>query len=199
LNDFLSAFQELDLTGVFFLRFLFDIVAMVVLVFGLYYRRYRDKELVTSASMFNVFIFCILTVLSSVHFSLTAGFGLFAILGLFTLRSEPIGKMELTYFFGSVVLAVICAVQGTSLLLVVLAVLAVLLGAYLFDHPKMLRSVSGTKISLDMIDKDLLSDPVGMKKNLSLRLGVDVLSYHVMQIDYITEKVSLNVFFRKHQ
>lgn len=50
--------------------------------------------------MFNVFAFSVLTILSTVQFSLAAGFGLFAILALFSLRSEQIGKIEISYFFG---------------------------------------------------------------------------------------------------
>ena len=93
-----------------FFRFFVNAVAIGLLLFGLYYRRYRDKELVTTASMFNIFAFCVLTVLSSVSFSVTAGFGLFAILALFSLRSEQISKIEITYFFGSISIAVICSV-----------------------------------------------------------------------------------------
>jgi hypothetical protein len=180
------------------IRILLDLVATCILVFGLYYRRYRDKELATSAAMFNVFVFAVLTVLSAVNFSVAAGFGLFAILALFTLRSEPLGKLELTYFFGSITIAVICSVQGTSLPLIVLMMLVVLVGAYVIDHPRMLQSISGTKISLDHIDKALLADPVAMRRNLSERLGVEVLSYQVLQLDYITELARLNVYFRKH-
>lgn len=180
------------------IRILLDLIATCILVFGLYYRRYRDKELATSAAMFNVFVFAVLTVLSAVNFSVAAGFGLFAILALFTLRSEPLGKLELTYFFGSITIAVICSVQGTSLPLIVLMMLVVLIGAYVIDHPKMLQSISGTKISLDHIDKALLADPVAMRRNLSERLGVEVLSYQVLQLDYITELARLNVYFRKH-
>ena len=72
------------------LRFGINLATMLLLVFGIYYRRYRDKELVIAAALFNVFIFGVLTILSSVQFSLAAGFGLFAILALFTLRSEQI-------------------------------------------------------------------------------------------------------------
>ena len=87
-------------------RFGIDVLAMVALVFGMYYRRYRDKELVTAAALFNIFAFAVLTILSSVEFSVAAGFGLFAILALFSLRSEQISKTEITYFFGSVAIAV---------------------------------------------------------------------------------------------
>ncbi|MFN3824933.1 MAG: DUF4956 domain-containing protein [Pseudorhodobacter sp.] len=179
------------------LRFALNIAGMVLLVFGLYYRRYRDKELVTAASLFNIFAFGVLTILSSVEFSVAAGFGLFAILALFTLRSEQISKIEITYFFGSIAIAVITAVQGTTLPFVSTIIGAVLLGAWIMDHPRILASVDGIKITLDKIEPDALSDPARMKADLSKRLGVTVLSYQIMSLDYVTDMARINVFFRK--
>jgi hypothetical protein len=180
------------------IRFALNIASMILLIFGMYYRRYRDKELATAAALFNIFVFAVLSILSSINFSLAAGFGLFAILALFTLRSEPFGKIEITYFFGSISIAVICSVQGTTVSFAAMIVLLVLVSAYLFDHPKILQSVSGAKISLDRIDPTLLTDPEAMRAQLSTRLGVEVLSFQVMQLDYVNEMVRLNVFFRKH-
>lgn len=174
-----------------------DLAAMLLLVFGLYYRRYRDKELVTAAALFNVFIFSVLTVLSKVEFGLAAGFGLFAILAMFTLRSEPIGKTEITYFFGSVAIAVICSVQGTTLPFVAGVVTVVLLGAWIIDHPKVLQSVDGIRITLDKIEVHALSDPEAMRSALSKRLGVEVMSYQITALDYINDMARLHVFYRK--
>jgi Domain of unknown function (DUF4956) len=179
------------------IRFAINIAGMLILVFGLFYPRYRDKELVTAASMFNVFVFGVLTVLSSVEFSLAAGFGLFAILALFTLRSEQISKIEITYFFGSIAIAVICSVLGTTLPFVAAITAAVVLLAYLLDHPRILRSAHGVKITLDKIDRDALSDPERMRAALSTRLGVDVMSYQITALDYITDMARINVFYRK--
>ncbi len=179
------------------LRFAIDICAILFLLFGLYYRRYRDKELVTTAAMFNVFAFCVLTVLSSVNFSMTAGFGLFAILALFSLRSEQISKIEITYFFGCISLAVICSVQGTTIPFVAAIASMVLLGAYVFDHPYLLRSAAGVKITLDKIDAHSLSDPILMRADLSSRLGVEVVSYNILALDYINDMARVDVFFRK--
>ena len=196
--DLFTLLQLGDVYEALLFRLVLDVLAMLALVFGLYYRRYSDKELVTSAALFNIFVFGVLTVLSAVQFSVTAGFGLFAILALFTLRSEPLSKVELTYFFGSVGISVVCAVQGTSLQLLVMVLVAVLLGAWIFDHPRLLRAVGSAKIHLDFIDVDLLANAESMKVKLSERLGVQVMSFTVTQIDYITEKASLNVHFR-HQ
>lgn len=177
-------------------RFTLDLLGMMILNFGMYYRRYRDKELVTAAALFNIFIFAVLTVLSSVNFSVAAGFGLFAILALFTLRSEPLSKTEMTYFFGSVAIAVIASVQGTTVLFAGAVVALVLAGAFIIDHPKVLKSVSGTKITLDKIPPALLSKPDALRALLSEKLAVEVLSYQVLQLDYITEMVKLNVHYR---
>jgi hypothetical protein len=173
-----------------------DIIGMSLLIFVLYYRRYHDKELVTAAALFNLFIFSVLAVLSSVNFSVAAGFGLFAILALFTLRSEPLSKIEMTYFFGSVAVAVICSIQGGTPLFSTTVVAIVIIGTYIIDHPKMLQSVGGAKITLDRIDQALFSNPKTVRDELSAQLGVDVISYQVLQLDYINEMVRLNVFFR---
>ena len=178
-------------------RFGIDLLAMLILVFGLYYRRYRDKELVTAAALFNIFAFGVLTILGSVAFSVAAGFGLFAILALFTLRSEAISKIEITYFFGSIALAVITAVQGTALPFVGVVVAIVVIGAWLVDHPKILASVDGIKVTLDKIDHDALSDPIRMRADLSKRLGVTVMSYQITALDYVTDMARINVFYRK--
>lgn len=178
-------------------RFSIDIIAMLLLIFGMYYRRYSDKELVTAAALFNVFVFAVLTVLSSVEFSLAAGFGLFAILALFTLRSEQITKIEITYFFGSVAIAVICSVHGTTIPFVAAVTALVLLGAYIIDHPRILSSVDGIKITLDKIDAHALSDPALMRTNLSERLGVEVMYYQIISFDYVNDMARINVYYRK--
>ena len=179
------------------IRFGINVSAMVMLLFALYYRRYRDKELVTTASMFNIFAFCVLTILSSVEFSIAAGFGLFAILALFSLRSEQISKIEITYFFGAISIAVITSVRGTTLPLVGVVAGLVILGAYILDHPRILRSASGVKITLDKIDGHALSDPALMQAGLSARLGVEVMSYNITSLDYINDMARISVYFRK--
>lgn len=179
-----------------FARFAIDTVAMILLMFGMFYRRYRDKELATTAAMFNIFAFAVLTILSSVEFSIAAGFGLFAILALFSLRSEQISKTEISYFFGAIALAVICSVQGTGLVFVLVIIVFVLLGAWILDHPRILNSVSSAKLTLDNIERHVLSDTEKMRADLSARLGVEVMTFQVVELNYVNDLARINVFFR---
>jgi Domain of unknown function (DUF4956) len=73
----------------------------------------------------------------------------------------------------------------------------VVLLAYILDHPSILRSAHGVKITLDKIDRDALSDPEKTRQALSTRLGVDVMSYQITALDYITDMARINVFYRK--
>lgn len=178
------------------LRFVIDIVAVLLLVFGMYYRRHHDKELVTTAVMFNFAAFAVLMILSSVQFSVAAGFGLFAILALFRLRSEQFDKIEISYFFAAVAIALVCSVQGTTLPLVLAVVVFLLLGAFVLDHPHVMRSVDGVKITLDKIDHRALSDVQATRADLGKRLGVEVIYYEIKSFDYVNETAKINVFYR---
>ena len=177
-------------------RFILNLAAMAILIFLIYYPRYKHKETAISAALFNIFAFAVLSVLSSVEFSLAAGFGLFAILALFTLRSEQINKSDMAYFFGSISIAVITSIIGTSLAFVILMILMVLIGVFVIDHPRILRSVSQMKVTLDSIPESLLSQPEMLKAELSQRLGVEILSYRITSVCYVSEVIQAEVDFR---
>ena len=177
-------------------RFMLNLGAMTALIFLLYYPRYKHKETAISAALFNIFAFAVLTVLSTVKFSIAAGFGLFAILALFTLRSEHINKSDIAYFFGSISIAVITSIVGTSLTFVLVMILIVLISVFIIDHPRILRSVGQMKITLDHIPQSLLSQPELLKDELSKRLGVEILSYRIRSICYVSEVIEAEVDFR---
>jgi len=177
-------------------RFAINIITMVGLVFLIYYPRYKHKETAIAAALFNVFAFAVLSVLSSVEFGLAAGFGLFAILAMFTLRSEQINKCDMAYFFGSISLAVITSIPGAGLVFVFLMILMVLFAVLIIDHPRILRSVSQMKVTLDSIPEQLFQQPEKLNLELSQRLGVEVLSYRIISVCYVTEVIQIEVDFR---
>jgi hypothetical protein len=178
-------------------RFGIDLAVMGLLIFGLYYRRHRNKMLAVMSAMFNIFAFGVLATLSSVDFSIAAGFGLFAILALFSLRSEQIGHVEISYFFGAIAVAVITSVQGTALSFVGLVAGIVVLGAWLVDHPLILRGSNAVKVTLDRIDPIRLSDAGATRAYLSERLGVEVMSFEITGINYVNDLATLSVHYRK--
>ncbi|ABG33083.1 DUF4956 domain-containing protein [Roseobacter denitrificans] len=192
----MTAVSELGDLG---FRFLINIIATVILIYGLYYRRHGDRVLATTAAMFNIFAFAVLAKLSSVEFSLAAGFGLFAILALFNLRSEQIGRIEIAYFFGSIAIAVICSVGGTDILTVVVISACVLLGVYIVDHPALVRGSRAVTVTLDQIDPQLLSDSDEMRRTLSDRLGVNVTGFEIVSLNFVNELAIVSLTYNSKQ
>jgi len=177
-------------------RFAINLASMVTLIFAIYYARYKHKETAISAALFNIFTFAVLSVLSILEFSLAAGFGLFAILALFTLRSEPINKSDIAYFFGSVSIAVVCAIKGTSMIFVMIMTLLMLASVFIIDHPEILKSVNQATVRYDAIPESFMSEPNTLKIELSKRLGVEVLSYRILSVCYVTEVIQVEVDYR---
>jgi hypothetical protein len=177
-------------------RLIVDILALYILIYVIFYRRYRDRELMAAAALSNIFVFAVLLILSDVNFSIAAGFGLFAILALFTFRSEQMGVLQISYFFGCVAISVICSLQGTDIRTVLFSITLLLLFSYILDHPAILPKVYGMRITLDYIDERELADHDLMCRKISDRIGVTVLSCSVKSVDYINEMVVINVNYK---
>lgn len=179
------------------LRFAINVVAMVILIYGIYYRRHGDRILATTAALFNIFAFAVLGKLSSVEFGLAAGFGLFAILALFNLRSEQIGRIEIAYFFGAIAIAVICSIEGSPTTNIVAIAALALVSVYVIDHPALLRGSRAVRVTLDRIDPHLLADPEAMRNVLSQRLGVQVTGFEIESLNFVNELAVVNLTYKK--
>lgn len=178
------------------LRFAINVVAMAVLIFGLYYRRHGDRTLVTTAAMFNIFAFAVLGKLASVEFGLAAGFGLFAILALFSLRSVQIGRIEIAYFFGAVAIAVICSIEGSPTANIIAISGLTLLSVYVIDHPALMRGTRVVTVTLDEVDPDILSDPVALQNHIGQRLGIRVISFKIVSLNLVKKFAVIDVVFK---
>src|SRR5690625_858600 len=182
------------------LRFLLNLVAAATLLFVMFWPRYKNKEITLAASLFNIFTFGVLSILSSVEFTLAAGFGLFAILALFNLRSETINKTDIGYFFGSIAIAVITSIDGSHLGFVLVILVAVLIIVYVIDHARFFRAAQQLQVTLDYIPTHLFGSADALNEELSERLQVEVLSVRVLSINFVTEIVQTEINYqRKNQ
>ena len=171
------------------LRLAIDVVAISALVYGLFYPRHRRMDLVVVYALFNLGLFIALTVISGGEVSMGVGFGLFAVLSIVRLRSEPFSNRELAYFFVALVLALVCAIDiGDTLVTGGLAAIA-LLAAYLIDHPKLSRPAKSMEVTLELV----FSDTEMLRRHLEERLNATVLSVNVREIDYVRETTRAEV------
>jgi hypothetical protein len=171
------------------LRLAIDVIAIAALAYGLYYRRHGRRDLVVIYSMFNVGLFLALVVISSGNVSIGVGFGLFAVLSIVRLRSEPFTNGELAYFFVALVLGLVNGIDlGSTGLAIMLSALA-LGAAAVIDHPRLLKQTRHLTVTLETIP----SDEDALRRHLEERLNARVTECHVLEIDYVRETTRVSV------
>jgi hypothetical protein len=166
-----------------------DVVAIATLVYGLFYRRHRRMDLVVVYALFNIGLFLALLVIVSGELSMGVGFGLFAVLSIVRLRSEPFSNRELAYFFVALVLALVCAIDLGSLVFAGMLTGVALLAAWAIDHPRLSQPTRRVEVMLELV----FSDDDALRRHLEERLNANVREFSVLEIDYVRETTRVEV------
>ena len=180
-----ASLDALDLA----IRLLIDLVAIGALVYGLYYRRHGRRDLVTVYSAFNVGVFLVVTAITLGEIAVAVGFGLFAVLAMIRLRSEPFSHPEFAYFFLALVVALACGVDLGSIPLTIALCLVALATAALVDHPRLLRPTRVLEVTLEAV----VVDDAPLRVHLEERLAARVTEVVVLEVDYVREITRVRV------
>src|SRR5690242_15243611 len=88
-----------------------DIVAIAILAYGLYFRRYYRRDLLLAYVSLNVGVLAVTSVLLSAEVGLGLGFGLFGVLSIIRLRSDTVTQEEIAYYFVALALGLLGGVR----------------------------------------------------------------------------------------
>lgn len=179
--------DKLDI-GDLMLRLAIDVGCVGVLAALVAQRRPR-RGLFVVFSIFNLALFAVLTVISERHIGPSVGFGLFALLSIVRLRSEPFSNQELAYFFTALALALVNGLRIADRWIIVLLDVVVLVALYLIDHPALYRRTARTRVTLDSV----ISDRTALRAELEALLGAEVVEATVVEVDYVREIMRVNV------
>jgi hypothetical protein len=171
------------------LRLAIDAAAVGALVYGLFHPRHRRMDLVVVYALFNIGVFLALSVIAGGEVSMGVGFGLFAVLSIVRLRSEPFSNRELAYFFVALVIALVCAIDLGSPAYAGLLAAVALLAAWGIDHPRISRPSRRLEVTLERV----FADDEALRDHLRERLRAPVLEVTVREIDYVRETTRLEV------
>src|SRR5688572_26424446 len=166
-----------------------DVVAIAALVYGLFYPRHQRMDLVVVYALFNIGLFLALLVIAGGELSMGVGFGLFAVLSIVRLRSEPFSNRELAYFFVALVLALVCAIDLGSLVFAGFLAGVALLAAWVIDHPRLSRPTRRLEVTLELV----FSDEETLRRHLEERLSASIRELSVLEVDYVRETTRVEV------
>lgn len=167
-----------------------DLVAIVVIVFGVYYRRHRRADLVLAYVALNLGLFCVaLVVVHQTQLGLALGFGLFAILSIIRLRSDEVAHEEVAYYFVALVLGIVNGIALEDRGLVDLLTAVVVLTMVVLDNRFVLPGTRRQLVTLDTVHPH----EDALRRDLEARLGARVLHLLVRQVDFVREVTVVDV------
>jgi len=180
-----------------------DLVSMYIFAYLILYRRYGNKELFVTCTLFNVSLMLVVMAIVRTDFNLAVGFGLFALLSLITVRSATFSMTEMAHFFAGIALAVINGSGITDFVFILMCNVVIVGCAWLISSwaaalPANIglgRQENTLTVLLEYIDKDATSRPAEMRAKLADIYSLNILSYTVLAIDHIRESMKLEIVY----
>lgn len=170
---------------------LIDLVALAVLVAALFLPRHERRDLAVVYVSFNIALFAVSSVISVRAFSIGVGFGLFAVLSIVRLRSEPFNNVELAYFFVALVLGLINGLRAVPLGFVAGLSALIVVSMYVIDNPRLHAATFRRTVILD----EIYTDVETLRLILEERLGVRISDLRIDSNDYVRETTHVTLSY----
>lgn len=171
-----------------------DLVAIIILAVALYHRRHHRRDLMFAYVTLNVGVLAVATVLGAAQAGIGLGLGLFRVLSIIRLRSDPISQAEIAYYFGALALGLIGGLAIGSWW-VNPAFSALLLAAvYLADHPRIARGIRSMTLTLDVA----ILDRERLQSHVAGAVDAAVVRMDVHEIDLVRDVTVLEVWYAPH-
>lgn len=172
---------------------LIDLVAVSLLVFGLYFPRHRRRDLVVAYLGVNVGVLAVATALvsTSAGVGLGLGFALFGVLSIIRLRSTELDQHEVAYYFSALALGILGALTSVPLWLSASLMAMIIVVMFVGDHPRLFRSYRRQVMVLDTA----VTDHLALVGNLEQLLGARVHAATVQRVDLVNDTTVVDVRF----
>ncbi|NOY36651.1 MAG: DUF4956 domain-containing protein [Chlorobi bacterium] len=181
-------------------RFLFNLVVILVLVRLVYYPVARRKDYYFNFLLTGVIIFLITFSLINVKdISVGVALGLFAIFGILRFRTSQIPIKEMTYLFMVIGLSVINALvtQKISYAETLFINLVVILTAWIGEKLLSVNKISRKTILYDRMDLLSPENRDQLIADLKNRTGLNIIRIEIGKIDLAQNMARIRIFFQQ--
>jgi len=177
------------------MRYVLNLVAMLLLVRFIYYRTYRKSNFISSFFLFNTIIFFVAFMLNKVEMTTGAAFGLFAVFSILRYRTDGISTKDMTYLFLSIAIGLLTSVSKGSLVDIVAIDFMILVLTYLLENNFIVQRELSKVIQYDNINFIKPEQHSELMAKLIERTGLDIKRIVINDIDFIKESCAITVYY----
>ena len=168
---------------------LLDIVAILILTFGIYWPRHRRKNMVVAYLTANIGVAAVASVLASSTINAGLGLGLFGILSIIRLRSDELDHTDIAYYFGALALGLFAGLGGSLNWATPAMTVAILAALYVGDHPELFARYRSQIITLD----SAYTNERTLVMELENLLNATVHRISVRRVDLVNDTTTVDV------
>lgn len=169
-----------------------DLVAVAVLVYGIYFRRHFRRDLVLAYVALNAGVLAVTALLAGAGAGLGLGLGLFGILSIIRLRSDAITQEEVAYYFVALALGLVNGLHAGAAWFLPAISFALVAVMYVADHPRFAATTRRQTITLDAA----YPREDELRGALERLLGARVLQVVLLQLDLVRDTTVVDVRYR---
>lgn len=169
-----------------------DLIAISVLVFGIYFPRYRRRDMVVAILGLNVGVMAVATALSTAEVSAGLGLGLFGVLSIIRLRSSELAQEDIAYYFTALAIGLLGGISVSPMWVTPALMSAILAVLFLADHPRLFSKTRNQTITLDAA----YPDEQEAVARLSELLGAEITRLRVKKLDLVNDTTIVDVCFK---
>lgn len=173
------------------LMFLFNLLVVWTIVYGIYYRFSRRRDFYVTFMLFSSAMFLLLWLMQILDIQTGFVLGLFAIFGMIRYRTETVPIREMNYLFVIIAVSVINSLSlkadGLAWYLLVLANVLIVLLAYGFELWSDRKRTSTKIILYEKIENIRPENRAALIADLEQRTGLKVLDVEIGHIDFLRD------------
>ncbi len=172
--------------------FAIDLVAVSVMVFGLYFPRHRRRDLVVAYLGVNVGVLAVANALNQTGVEAGLGLGLFGVLSIIRLRSTELDQDEVAYYFAALALGLLGGLSVTPGWLTPALMVVILVVLFVGDHPRLFSGYRTQAVNLDRA----FTDESALRLHLEALLEARVHRMKVRKVDLVNDTTNVEVRYQ---
>lgn len=170
----------------------FDLFAITVLAYGVYFVRHRRRDMLIAYVALNVGVMAVALVLAAAPVAAGFGLGLFGVLSIIRLRSSALTQEEVAYYFASLALGLMCGMTPQPAWIAPVVGTMLVAVMYVADHPRLYARHRQQTVTLDQA----ITDERALTRRLQEMLGADVQRAIVISTDLVNDTTVVDVRYR---
>jgi Domain of unknown function (DUF4956) len=169
-----------------------DLVAIALLAYAVYFRRYHRRDLLLAYVALNVGVLAVTVLLTGAQAGIGLGLGLFGILSIIRLRSDQLTQDEVAYYFVALALGLVNGLRPAPGWLAPAASAVLVVTMFVVGHPRLGARTHRQLVTLEVA----YPDRAELRRALERLLGAEVRHLVVLELDLVRDVTVVDVRFR---